>query len=102
MKRNIDLTIDGDFGGAHNRFVSDMRDHIDRIEKQYLISENERLTGIFTGTQEQIKEKRKRLELEKKIDCSCHRCGKLLNAQNTMSLCVKCDRELEIQVLGEL
>lgn len=109
VKSNIDLTIDRDF--QDKRVVREV-DVLPQFEgalsesmrgyQSHVISQIERETGILTGTEEEKERKRAHLLLEEEMSSSCHRCSKKLDIQDTMEICLECDRELEIQVLGRL
>jgi hypothetical protein len=108
VKRNIDLTVDRDFRekGTINTGIGIMLDRAGIEEEptvsRFKVTDTERATGILTGTAEERRVKKDWLEFEKTMDTTCHRCGKLLDSSFVLTLCVTCDRELELDVLGSL
>lgn len=111
VKSNIDLTIDRDFqedklirnGVLRTDAFAQLENMIEEISYQsHNISQVERETGILTGTEEEKERKRAHLLLEEEMNNNCHRCSKRLDIQDTLEICLECDRELEIQVLGRL
>lgn len=104
MKPNIDLTIDRDF---REKQEVNRNPEITILAETHsntpiTISQDERNTGIYLGSIEEQERKKRLVTLEWEIDTSCHRCGTTIGLDNMTLLCLECDRDLEIEVLGRL
>lgn len=109
MKRNIDLTFNGDFQEKANLDVM-----IKHMENQKLVIGGSRIrdnklksseinSNFVTGSSSSIQEKRWKLRLHRNlnlVEVSCDKCGGFLYIKQK-TLCDKCDRQLEEEVHKE-
>lgn len=105
MKPNINLTIDRDFREkrSSNTDTINLEAIIAELgDDSVWIADTERATGILTGTKEEISKKEEYLAWERDRESSCDRCGAFLDNHRFETLCSRCDRELELEVLSEL
>ena len=108
MKRNIDLTTNGDFQPIPSLRKNALKNVSNRlpnmeIKKDNIITDSECHTNFLTGSLNSIKKRSTKLKFIRdieNIECRCARCGGyLFDKQDT--LCNKCDIKLMEEIRDE-
>lgn len=112
MKRNIDLTLNGDFQKPKN-VINSRRSLLDLVKTEIpmmnkrsednLIKNSESETNFLTGSFNSINSRSYRLKMARNMDnieCSCERCGGYLFIKEN-TLCNKCENQLDAEIMED-